>query len=175
MSIVPSPGQMGPGTGLIRLGTGLMKHPTLFKGLGMGPALMGLGVGITIADLQRTQKHGLGWDVQAFRDKKADQLMTHILIPVILRILPSSAGGGGPGEIPNLHRPPPSIEETGEILSNPGSLVEVPSSPRRSTSKKAGKRPKCPPGYYWHKGRKKCVPKAQKQYENLWRFKRGNV
>ena len=31
----------------------------------------------------------------------------------------SSSGGGGPGEIPNLHRPPPSIEETGEILSNP--------------------------------------------------------
>jgi len=66
-----------------------------------------------------------------------------------------SSGGGGPGEIPNLHRPPPSIEEAGEILSNPSSLVEVPSSPRPSTSKKAGKRRKsCPPGYRW------CVKKG---------------
>jgi hypothetical protein len=71
----------------------------------------------------------------------------------------SSSGGGGPGEIPNLHRPPPSIEETGEILSNPPIAGEVPSSPRRSTSKKAGKRRKsCPPGYRWN-GRR-CVKKG---------------
>ena len=30
-----------------------------------------------------------------------------------------SSGGGGPGELPKLRRPPPSIEEAGEILSNP--------------------------------------------------------
>ena len=159
MSIVPSPGQMGPGTGSI--GSVLMKHPTLFKGLGMGPALMGLGVGITIADLQRTQKHGLGWDVKAFRDKKADQLMTHIMIPVILRILPSS-GGGGPGESPISTVVPPSIEETGEILSDPGIMVEVPSSPssnRPSSGSISGKRRKsCPPGYRWN-GRR-CVKKG---------------
>jgi len=53
---------------------------------------------------------------------------------------PPSSGGGGPGEIPNLHQPPPSIEETGEILSDPTLGLEVPSSPRRSTSKKAGNR-----------------------------------
>jgi hypothetical protein len=71
----------------------------------------------------------------------------------------SSGGGGGPPVIPNLHRPPSSIEETGEILSNPSSLVEVPSSPRPSTSKKAGKRRKsCPPGYRWN-GRR-CVRKG---------------
>jgi len=70
-----------------------------------------------------------------------------------------SSGGGGPGEIPNLHRPPPSIEETGEILSNPSIMGEVPSSPRPSTSKKAGKRRKsCPPGYRWN-GRR-CVRKG---------------
>jgi len=159
MSIVPSPGQMGPGTGSIGSVTALMKHPTLFKGLGMGPALMGLGVGITIADLQRTQKHGLGWDVKAFRDKKADQLMTHIMIPVILRILPSS-GGGGPGESPISTVVPPSIEEAGEILSNPGMLVEVPSSPRPSTSKKGQKATKkCPKGHYWSKKHRRCLPK----------------
>jgi len=72
---------------------------------------------------------------------------------------PSSAGGGGPGEIPNLHRPPPSIEEAGEILSNLPIAGEVPSSPRPSTSRKAGKRRKsCPPGYRWN-GRR-CVKKG---------------
>ena len=71
----------------------------------------------------------------------------------------SSSGGGGPGEIPNLHRPPPSIEETGEILSNPPIAGEVPSSPRRSSSMRAGKRRKsCPPGYRWD-GRR-CVKKG---------------
>jgi len=72
---------------------------------------------------------------------------------------PSSSGGGGPGEIPNLHRPPLSMKETGEILSNPGIVGEVPSSPRPSTSKPAGKRRKsCPPGYRWN-GRR-CVRKG---------------
>jgi len=71
----------------------------------------------------------------------------------------SSSGGGGPGEIPNLHRPPPSIEETGEILSNPHIVGEVPSSPMSSSSGMAGKRRKsCPPGYRWN-GRR-CVKKG---------------
>jgi len=38
---------------------------------------------------------------------------------------PSPGGGGGPPVIPNLHRPPPSIEETGEILSNPPLVNEL--------------------------------------------------
>jgi len=70
-----------------------------------------------------------------------------------------SSGGGGPGEIPNLHRPPPSIEETGEILSNPPLEGQKTGSPRRSSLKKAGKRRKsCPPGYRWN-GRR-CVKKG---------------
>ena len=76
----------------------------------------------------------------------------------------SSGGGGGPPVIPNLHRPPPSIEEAGEILSNPSIAVEVPSSPRRSTSKRSRKRRKCPEGHYWHAGRKKCVRIRLKDY-----------
>jgi len=60
-----------------------------------------------------------------------------------------SSGGGGPGGIPNLHRPPPSIEETGEILSNPTMAGEVPSSPKRRKS--------CPPGYRWSKRLDRCV------------------
>jgi hypothetical protein len=58
-----------------------------------------------------------------------------------------SPGVGGPGEIPNLHRPPPSIEEVGELISIPILVGDVASSPRKS----------CPPGYRWN-GRR-CVRK----------------
>jgi hypothetical protein len=69
-----------------------------------------------------------------------------------------SSGGGGPGEIPNLHQPPPSIEETGEILSNPPIAGEVPSSPKRSAHRigKSGWltfEPRC----RVRKGRRQCV------------------
>ena len=79
----------------------------------------------------------------------------------------SSSGGGGPGEIPNLHRPPPSIEETGEILSDPSIAGEVPSSPRRSTSKKSRKKKRkaCPPGYRWSRRAKRCLHR-QDSYED---------
>ena len=70
-----------------------------------------------------------------------------------------SSGGDGPSEIPNFHRPPPTIEETGVFLSDPHIAVEIEESPRPSTSKKAGKRRKsCPPGYRWN-GRR-CVKKG---------------
>ncbi len=75
-----------------------------------------------------------------------------------------SSGVGGTGEIPNLHRPPISMKEAGEILSNSPIAVEVPSSPRPSTSKKGRKRRKCPEGHYWHAGRKKCVRIRMKDY-----------
>lgn len=86
-----------------------------------------------------------------------------LIIPIPLPYLnftrTPSSGGGGPGEIPNFHHPPLSMKETGEILSNPPIVGEVPSAPRRSTSKKAGKRRKsCPPGYRWN-GRR-CVKKG---------------
>lgn len=71
----------------------------------------------------------------------------------------TSSGVGGPGEFPNLHRPPPSIEETGKLISNPPMAGDVPSSPSSSTSSKSGKRRKpCPPGYRWN-GRR-CVRKG---------------
>ncbi len=76
----------------------------------------------------------------------------------------SSGGGGGPPVIPNLHRPPTSIEETGEILSNPSIMGEVPSSPRRSTSKKSRKK-KCPKGYRRDPRTGKCVWWAELLHE----------
>ncbi len=70
-----------------------------------------------------------------------------------------SSGVEGPGEIPKLPRPPISMEESGEILTNPGIVVEVPSSPMPTFSRLAGKRRKsCPPGYRWN-GRR-CVKKG---------------
>jgi len=165
MSIVPSPGQMGPGTGSI--GGVLMRHPSLFKGLGMGPALSGLGLGIYLADLQSARREGFGNDVQAYRNAIADKVHVQMFQPFTALImsvwneqtLDLSSGGGGPGESPISTVVPPSIEETGEILSNPGIAGEVPSAPRPSTSKKAGKRRKsCPPGYRWD-GRR-CVRKG---------------
>ena len=146
MSIVPSPGQMGPGTGSI--GSVLMKHPTLFKGLGMGPALTGLGTVLYLSDLQSARREGFGNDVQAYRLAMSDKIWARYTIPFASLLatvwneqtLEISSGGGGPGESPISTVVPPSIEEVGEILSNPGIAVEVPSSPRRSTSKKAGNR-----------------------------------
>jgi len=70
--------------------------------------------------------------------------------------------GGGPGGFPNLHRPSQhlSIEETGEILTNPPVVGQETSSPRSSSSStRSGKRRKsCPPGYRWD-GRR-CVKKG---------------
>ena len=61
-------------------------------------------------------------------------------------------GGGGPAGIPNLHRPPPSIEETGEILSNPSIMGEI----TNSSTSKGRSTGRCP--YHWryrgHKDRR---------------------
>jgi hypothetical protein len=82
-----------------------------------------------------------------------------VLFPYLDFTKSPSSGVGGPGEIPNLHRPPPSIEETGKLISNPPMVGDVPSSPSSSSSRKSGKRRKsCPPGYRWN-GRR-CVRKG---------------
>ena len=87
-----------------------------------------------------------------------------------------SSGGGGPGGNPistvtgPLHRAwPPSLEKTGEILSNPGITGEVPSSPRRSTSKKSRKR-QCPKGYLRDPRTGKCVwwSEVSRKHQNAW-------
>jgi len=79
-----------------------------------------------------------------------------------------SSGGGGPGEIPNLHRPPLSMKETGEILSNPG-VVSDSSKPEPAryalpvdSSKAFGKHNPCDKGYSPKKikGRWYCVKKG---------------
>ncbi len=174
MSIVPSPGQMGPGTGGIGSITALIKHPTLFKGLGMGPALAGLGTVLYLGDLSSARYHGFGNDVQAYREAQSDRVWAHLLIPATSLIVrthhelsSTPPGGGGPGDSPISTVAPPSIEETGEILSDPSIAGEVPSSPRRSTSKKSRKKKRkaCPPGYRWSRRAKRCLHR-QDSYED---------
>jgi hypothetical protein len=80
-----------------------------------------------------------------------------------------SPGVGGPGEIPNLHRPPLSMIETGEILSNP-SIVSDSSKPEPasyplpadSAGIGPGKHNPCAKGYSPKKikGRWFCVKKG---------------
>jgi len=81
-----------------------------------------------------------------------------IMIPfpwLDIKALPSdSSGGGGPGGLPNLHRPPPSIEEAGEILSNPPMVVDSKPSRKGSSSKKPKR---CPKGKRWSRRLKRCV------------------
>jgi len=67
-----------------------------------------------------------------------------------------STGGGGPGELPNLHQSPPSIEETGKIISTPPMAGDVPSSPAPKYVTpyfRDGKPTRCPPGYHLTKKR----------------------
>ena len=171
MSIVPSPGQMGPGTGSIS--SVLMRHPTLFKGLGMGPALTGLGMGITLADLQLARREGFGNDVQAYRAAISDKLTARYVVPFASLLAASwneqkldlSSGGGGPGESPISTVALPSIEETGEILSNPTRVEDILAQKRVSLKKPK----KCPKGSLWKFGwdssvgypRHHCMPRRQ--------------
>jgi len=78
-----------------------------------------------------------------------------------------SSGVGGPGEIPNFHRPPLSMKETGEILSNPG-VVSDSSPPKGSYmltsdgSQSWGRHNPCDKGYSPKKikGKWYCVKKG---------------
>ncbi len=77
---------------------------------------------------------------------------------------PSSAGGGGPGEIPNLHRLPPSIEETGEILSNSPSAPYPEPQWLQKGRARVLKETRCPKGFRWSDRYKRCVRKTE-----MWR------
>jgi hypothetical protein len=84
-----------------------------------------------------------------------------LIVPFLwLDIQPSqSSGGGGPGGLPNLHQPPPSIEETGEILTSAGQIKPTWVPPSKTKSPSRFKKAKyCPRGYYWSRSRRKCLP-----------------
>ena len=135
-------------------GTGLIRHPQLFKGLYMGPALIGLSGMLYIADLQRARRGGFGNDVRAYRDDMADRHIAELysyVVPIVSFI--TRPGGGGPGQSLTSTDPPPSIEATGAILEQLGK----PGGPARLSKQGSRPRRKCKPGYRWNGHR--CVRK----------------
>jgi len=185
--IIPSASdQMGPG------GYGTMDGPAITlvsKGL-----VVGTQVGLTVVSLVGVGKFLKAGGVISAADAALVRLYQTGRIPVIggstyyppgwigpsitmiggtvsTWFTPDSpGGGGGPSVIPNLRRPPPSIEETGEILSNPSIAGEVPSSPRRSTSKKRRKR--CPTGMVWSPVHKKCILDITWGTDQAWNYRK---
>jgi len=81
-----------------------------------------------------------------------------------LDIQPSqSSGGGGPGGLPNLHQPPLSIEETGEILSDPPSRHDYDGTlwvDASGTTIDYQKR-RCPKGKRWSRRLRRCVDRKK--------------
>lgn len=136
-------------------GTGLIRHPQLFKGLYMGPNLIGISSVVYFADLQRARKAGYGNDVGAYRADMAERHLAAYFSGVtsILSFFTLSPGGGGPGHSLTSTNPPLSLEATGASLAQSGK------SGGPASSSKRGSRPrrKCKPGYRWNGTR--CVPK----------------
>ena len=147
MVVVPG-GQMGGGTGLIR-------HPQLFKGLYMGPNLIGISTMVYIADLQRARREGFGNDVQAYRDDMADRHIAAFYggVTSILSLFTLTPGGGGPRASPISTTPPLSLEATGASLAQLGKS----GGPASSSKRRSRPRRKCKPGYRWNGTR--CVRK----------------
>ena len=145
VSIVEVPGvQLAGGTGLIR-------HPQLFRGLYMGPNLIGISTMVYIADLQAARRKGFGNDVQAYRASLVDKY--YAFVTTGLSYMTLSPGGGGPGQSLTSTATPPSVEEVGRMITTPPSVEEV----GRMVTSGGRSRKSCPSGYRWN-GRR-CVRK----------------
>jgi len=131
---------------------GLIRHPQLFKGIYMGPNLIGISTMVYIADLQRARREGFGNDVQAYRDDMADRHIAAFYggVTSILSLFTLTPGGGGPGGYPTSTVPPPSVEEVGGMITSP------PASEQTARAKILGKT-RCPPGHHWSYRHKRCV------------------
>ena len=70
----------------------------------------------------------------------------------------SSGGGGGPPVIPNLHRPPSSIEENGKTLHEQGLDPMVWAGIIYAGARELSKR-RCPKGKRWSRRLRRCVDK----------------
>jgi len=67
-------------------------------------------------------------------------------------------GGGGPAGIPNLHRPPSSIEENGKTLHEQGLDPMVWAGIIYAGARELSKR-RCPKGKRWSRRLRRCVDK----------------
>jgi hypothetical protein len=159
------------GTGPVGGGTGLIRHPQLFKGLWMGPALAtGFSGLVYLADYQQAKKYDMS--VADYRTAIADKLSFGFLFPLLFESLTlSSSGGGGPGESLTSTDTPPALHRQGQPVP-----VVVPAASnsahggRRSGAKA---RKKCPRGFRWSPENRRCVPKRwTREYEHLVSYSR---
>lgn len=107
MSIVPWAGPVGGGTALIR-------HPQLFKGLWMGPAIAsGFSGLVYLHDYQQAKKYDL--TVSDYRTAISDRMWTSLLFPYLFESMTLvSSGGGGSGESPTSTDSPPGLHQQGQ-------------------------------------------------------------
>ena len=144
----------------------LMRHPWLFRGLYMAPALTGLGFMITLSDKQQAEKYGMG--LREYRDRTAELLLTKPGMIVSNILLSTSSPSpsiqvegssshdlvqnGGP---PALMLPSgsPSSEANGSATSSAGGDS---AHGRSSAGVRGRRRHRCPKGHRWN-GRR-CVP-----------------
>ncbi len=143
---------------------GLIRHPQLFKGIYMGPNLIGISTMVYIADLQSARRAGFGNDVQAYRAATMADIKSELssYVTTVLSFMTLSPGGGGPGSYPISTDPPPSVEEVGTMITQVGDIAASSDVAGRPDSSKASRRggrhrKRCPPGYRWNG--KRCVRK----------------
>lgn len=158
----------------------LMRHPHLFKGLYQAPALTGLGWAVTQFDKIQAKEAGLS--LQEYRNALADKTWTGITIPLsnfLMGVTPSSLvdGSSSQGLVQNggPSAPPPLVQsgQLSDILSF-GKISRPQSAHGRSSRTSAIRRrrkvvnprkgERCPPGYYWHAGKRACIFNVHSPY-----------
>ena len=150
-----------------------MRHPWLFKGLYMGPALVSGFTGLVyLADRQRAKHYDM--NVPEFRDAQFDIYRPRLLWALLFEQMSRSvsSGGGGPGESPISTDPPPALHQQGQ----PVPVVVPAASNSAHGGRRSGSKPRkrCPPGYRWSFRHKKCM-RADRLYPfRYWTSQKGN-
>lgn len=156
-------GQMGPGGGW-NFGSPPVQYMGGQKPLSLeevGHFMASAGLGLALGGLRTGASLVTGF--LHWRMHKAESDQSSIWFRLDDAVNPPS-GGGGPTGIPNLHRPPPSIEEAGEILSNPPSAPYPEPQWLQKGRARVLKETRCPKGFRWSDRYKRCVRKTE-----MWR------
>jgi hypothetical protein len=178
MSIVPAASdQMGPGGGwnfgspsvsYRRNQKGLLDspEPAHFVASGItGLALGGLRTGGTfVAGLLHWRMHHHEQNGSSIWYRLDDLVNPPVVVdsPGVLPDL-TPVGGGGPGGIPNLHRLPPSIEETGKNIENLPSRHDYDGILWYDASGTVidYEKRRCPKGMRWSRRLRRCVDRKK--------------
>jgi len=135
-----------------------MRHPWLFKGLYMGPALVsGFSGLVYLADHQQAKKYDLS--VSEYRTLMGDKIGLGPLFPALLKSLTFvSSGGGGPGESLTSTDSPPGLQQQGQPVPVVVPAASISAHGGGRSGAKPRSRKRCPPGYRWDG--KRCVRKG---------------